>query len=108
MKKRLIVTVCFFLMAGGLWGCGGENGASSKNEAVLVTRTLKVNGMTCDGCEGAIQDAVGELPGVVAVEANHETATATVVFDQSMVSEQDVTGTIEGLGYSVSDSSPSS
>lgn len=86
-------------------GCGGGRPDGDDGETpMLVTRTLHVTGMTCDGCEAAIQDAVGKLPGVVAVEANHETSKTTVVYDTAAVSEQSIADAIEELGYSVEES----
>ncbi len=97
--------ICLTVLAIVACGCGGGGTEGEDGGApVLVTKTLQVSGMTCDGCEGAIQDAVGEMSGVVGVEANHETATTTVVFDTAAVSEQSIADTIEGLGYSVEES----
>lgn len=42
---------------------------------------LRVEGMTCAGCEGNVEFALSSLPGVERVEADHEAKRVTVGFD---------------------------
>lgn len=65
--------------------------------------TLKVEGMTCTGCESAVQRRVAELPGVESVVADHEAGLATVVYDRSRTDQQTIASTIAGAGYKVVD-----
>ncbi len=66
-----------------------------------VEITLSVEGMTCTGCEALIERRVKELPGVESVEADHKEKTTKVVFDQTLTSIPEVSGTIEDAGYKV-------
>ena len=63
--------------------------------------TLPVTGMTCGGCENAVQRAVGALPGVQQVTASHRDATVRVTFDPAQVSREDIERKIAQVGYVV-------
>lgn len=65
--------------------------------------TLKVEGMTCTGCEGAVTRRVGELPGVESVDASHTAGETTVVFDRTKTDKETITRTIADAGYKVVD-----
>jgi len=62
---------------------------------------LPVTGMTCGGCESAVQRAVGALPGVQQVTASHRDATVRVTFDPVQVSREDIERKIAQIGYVV-------
>lgn len=70
-------------------------------EANIETITLGVSGMTCTGCEGHIKHAVNELPGVIEALASYEAATATVKFDKTKSSLEEVKAAINSTGYKV-------
>ena len=60
---------------------------------------LKVEGMSCGGCENRVQNAVKTIEGVEEVVANHVNCTVTVKannVDEAVIKEK-----IEDLGYSV-------
>ena len=63
---------------------------------------LRVRGMTCTGCEQAIQRALGRLDGVVRSVADHRAEQVRVVFDPKRTSERAVRSCIEQAGYEVS------
>ncbi len=63
---------------------------------------LRVTGMTCTGCEQAIQRAMARLDGVVRSVADHRAEQVRVVFDPRRTSEQAVRSCIEQAGYEVS------
>jgi copper chaperone CopZ/uncharacterized membrane protein YidH (DUF202 family) len=65
--------------------------------------TLQVEGMTCTGCENAIQNRVAELPGVESVTADHMAATTVVVYDKTKTSREAIAQTITDTGYKVVD-----
>ena len=73
-------------------------------EADIETVTLGVSGMTCAGCEGHVKHAVMELPGVIKAEANYEAANATVKFDKTKSSLEEVKAAINSIGYKVKES----
>ena len=62
---------------------------------------LRVDGMTCDGCEGRIRGALGQLPGVQNVTASHERGEVQVACDSSRISRAEVRNAIELAGYQV-------
>lgn len=61
---------------------------------------MTVTGMSCGGCEQNVEDAVSELDGVTAVEADHEAD--RVVIDGS-VSTGDARAAIKDAGYEPAD-----
>jgi len=75
-------------------------------EANIETITLGVTGMTCTGCEGHIEHAVNELPGVLEAQASYEAATATVKFDKTKSSLEEVKTAINSTGYKVRKEQP--
>ena len=66
----------------------------------MERKTLSVTGMSCDGCEQNVENALQGLDGVSRVEADHEADTVNVVVDDA-VTDDDLTTAIEGAGYDV-------
>lgn len=66
-----------------------------------VETVFLVEGMTCSGCENAINRRVKELQGVKTVEADHVARQTIVVFDKSKVDEERIIGAITEAGYTV-------
>lgn len=60
---------------------------------------VKVNGMTCGHCTSSVEEAVGNLAGVEAVEANLETKEVRVSGEN--LSEETIKETIEEIGFDV-------
>ncbi len=63
---------------------------------------LKVEGMSCGGCENRIKNAVGMIEGVEKVEANHTTGIVTITAKEN-VSESIIKEKIDDIGFSVVD-----
>ena len=63
--------------------------------------TLTVTGMTCGGCERAVQRAVGLVPGVSEVAASHSANEVRVTFDPERTSRAQIVEKIGALGYHV-------
>ena len=66
---------------------------------------LDISGMTCPGCEEHIKHAVGELPGFIEATANFRKSSATVKFDKSKSTIDDVVAAINETGYEVTNHS---
>lgn len=66
-----------------------------------VEVTLQVEGMTCTGCENAVQNRVAGLPGVESVKADHTAKQTTVVYDKSLTNLEDIAESINDAGYKV-------
>ncbi len=57
-----------------------------------------VEGMTCGGCENSIQRAVGQIPGVEAVRADHAARVVEVRF-AAEPDEEAVRAAVEDAGF---------
>ncbi|MEI5674132.1 MULTISPECIES: heavy-metal-associated domain-containing protein [unclassified Nocardioides] len=57
-----------------------------------------VSGMTCGHCEASVREEVGELAGVTAVEASHETGRVVVTSDGPL-DPAAVAAAVEEAGY---------
>ena len=55
-----------------------------------------VHGMSCDGCEAAVEEALAELPGVVSVDADSETDVVTI---EGAAEREAVAAAVEDAGY---------
>jgi len=62
---------------------------------------LNVEGMTCDGCEAAINAGVNGLDGIAEVESDHEAKFTRVKFDKSVTSLEEISAKITETGYEV-------
>ena len=69
------------------------------DDAVWVA--FDVDGMTCGGCERRIQANVGDMQGVVAVEASSELSRVRIAFEKGTEDEQKARARIADLGYKV-------
>lgn len=67
----------------------------------IAEANFDIAGMTCQGCEEHIKNAVAQLPGFISVEANHEAGKASVKFDKSKTSLEQVVSAINETGYTV-------
>ena len=77
---------------------------SAVNESQLQTAEFEVIGMTCGGCEGHVEHAVGELQGIVEVKASYENENAIVKFDGSQTTIEEITEAIKSTDYKVEQS----
>lgn len=67
--------------------------------AAEQTIKLSVPGMTCASCPFIIKKAISEIKGVKLVEATLEDRTATVTFDDTVVSIKAITQATMNVGY---------
>ena len=66
----------------------------------MERKTLSVTGMSCNGCEQNVENALQKLDGVNRVEADHGGDTVEIVVDDG-VADDDVHAAIEQAGYDV-------
>ena len=71
------------------------------NTEELITVDIKVEGMTCGGCEKHITNAVMELNGINSAKLSHVDANAIVEFDQTQTTEKEIKDAINASGYKV-------
>jgi Cu+-exporting ATPase len=72
-----------------------------------VTRRFGVEGMTCGGCERSLGRAVSRLAGVERVTASHADRSATVTYDEALVTPDAIAEAIRDAGYQPADASAS-
>jgi len=70
-------------------------------EEMLNAQKIEINieGMTCTGCENAIQKTIDEFDGVYTSKADHENGIAVVELDSTKVDIKKVKEAIDELGY---------
>lgn len=66
----------------------------------METMELTVTGMTCDGCERSVGNAIGRLSGVSKVEADHRTG-RVLVEAEGPIDGEAVRDAVEDAGYDV-------
>ncbi|MFC7140143.1 heavy-metal-associated domain-containing protein [Halosimplex aquaticum] len=64
-----------------------------------MERQITVTGMSCEGCEQSVEDALEDVPGVDGAEADRESETATVEGDAD---EDALVRAVEDAGYEAS------
>ena len=64
-----------------------------------VEKNLKITRMSCAMCVKSIETAVSKLPGIKRVNVNLATESATIVFDPTITSLEDIKQAIESIGY---------
>lgn len=67
----------------------------------MANRTFQVEDIHCDGCEGAIRNALTRLEGVSEVRPDHTTNKVEVTFDEQRVGNQAITERLDLAGYPV-------
>jgi len=72
-------------------------------EVVPEELTLQVVGMRSAHCEGVVKQGVENLPGIVKIEANSNTGSATIWYHAGIVSGAEIKQTIRDLGYEVAE-----
>ncbi len=71
------------------------------NAENITEAHFEIAGMTCKGCEEHVKHAAAQLPGYISAEANHTTDKATVKFDKTKNSLDEVIAAIDATGYKV-------
>jgi len=99
MKEYLPLTVVILLGAAVALGLAASEKEQTPAEAMAVTSTFKVEGMTCGGCEAGVRMAVKKLDGVERVEASYKEGRAVVTYDPHEVAPDGIVAAIEKLGY---------
>lgn len=61
-----------------------------------MSTTINVEGMSCSGCEGTVEEALAEVAGVSSVDADRESNTVSVEGDADV---NDLVRAVEDAGY---------
>ena len=69
----------------------------------MTTTDVKITGMTCGHCVASVQEEVGELPGVTAVDVDlvKDGVSTAVVTSETELDPAQVRAAVEEAGYSV-------
>ncbi|WP_323841305.1 MULTISPECIES: heavy-metal-associated domain-containing protein [unclassified Moraxella] len=66
----------------------------------IETLTLKIYGMTCEGCESSVRHAFNALAGVQNVEVNRLLEQAVVTYDDELLDKIQIINAVEDAGFS--------
>lgn len=72
----------------------------------MKTETLKLTGMTCDGCTAKVAKALKAIDGVKEVVVSLPEAAASVRFDEHVTSDAQLKAAVQKAGYGVRGESP--
>ncbi|RDI72037.1 CopZ family metallochaperone [Halopelagius longus] len=64
-----------------------------------MTRTITVEGMTCEHCEQTVEEALSDVGGVESATADRESESATVEGDAD---DDELVAAVEDAGYEAS------
>ncbi|MBF7024977.1 copper chaperone CopZ [Staphylococcus kloosii] len=67
----------------------------------MATKTIQVEGMSCEHCKSAVSGALNNLDGVSQADVNLEAGTVEVNYDDAKVDDAAMTEAIEDQGYDV-------
>jgi copper chaperone len=67
----------------------------------MTEKTLNVEGMSCGHCKAAVEGELNRLSGVREANADIESGTVEVSYDEGAVTTEDLKGAIEEAGYTV-------
>lgn len=70
-------------------------------EQRLVREVFKVGGMTCNGCEMSIENALRRMKGIIEVKAVYSSSVVHVAYDADILGPEQVINAIESLDYKV-------
>ena len=76
------------------------------NTSGIRKESYLVEGMSCAGCERAIQKAVGNLQGVQNVKADLASSSVSFEYDSSSVTIDEIKATVNKLGYRIAGERP--
>ena len=63
------------------------------------TRIIKIDGMTCAKCVESVHSVTGDIDGLLSLTVELPTNQATVTFDDSMTSAEQIAAAISDGGY---------
>lgn len=69
----------------------------------METKTIKIEGMHCDGCASRVKRVLEMESGVRAAEVSYPAGDARVKYDEHTVSPGRLRELIKGIGYSAGD-----
>ena len=68
----------------------------------MLKAKFNVTGMTCSACSARVERAVAKLNGTSDVSVNLLTNSMQLLYDDSILSSNDIIGAVEAAGYGAS------
>lgn len=71
---------------------------------IIQTHTsvkLKIGGMSCVHCQTKIENALNNTDGILKADVSYGTGTADIIYDEELISLNDIENIVESLDYSV-------
>ncbi len=99
MKRSYTLAILATVVVAAVIGAASLTVGADDSQSALTTTVFKVGGMTCGGCEASVKTVVKKLDGVEKVTASNKEARATVTYDATKVSTDDIVAAIEKIGY---------
>lgn len=84
---------------GGCCGGSSEPPSKKKLKTVIATKTVIVDGMTCENCKNRVERCINEIPGAAA-KVNLKKK-EVIVSLETEVSDEQIRAAIERKGYEV-------
>lgn len=103
----VIATAAFPYYSGAILRAQTQNGKAAEsgvNDAEKAIATIKVKGMTCDGCATQIQSMLVQVPGVKSADVSFKKGQAVVSFDPKVTGVEAIRAAIEESGYETRES----
>lgn len=63
--------------------------------------TLKIEGMTCQGCANITKMSLEDVAGVATAQVSFENKTAEVTYDEGVTTKEDLAAAVTEAGFSV-------
>jgi copper chaperone CopZ len=104
MKKILFLSLSLAFLFACNSTVSDKSGSGSDKEvnvAAVKTIELHVTGMTCEGCENTVKEAVNKVGGVTSAEASYTAELTTISYDTTMTDIDKLSAVINDLGYNV-------
>jgi copper chaperone CopZ len=102
MKRLLFLALSLAFLAACNSTISDKSGEKKEvNVAAVKTIELRVTGMTCEGCENTVKEAVNNVEGVTGTEASHTKELATISYDTTLTDIDKLSAVIDELGYKV-------
>jgi mercuric ion binding protein len=112
MKRTplIIAAVAFVVLAGVavvnvLPDARAGNSAEVQTAAAEQTVTFAVENMTCAACPITVRKAMAKVEGVTSISVDFDAKTATVVFDPTVATPEQIGAASTNAGYPASPSS---
>ncbi|MFH1118585.1 MAG: cation transporter [Bacteroidota bacterium] len=104
MRKIIFIALSLAFLASCNSTVSDKSGSDSNKEvnvAAVKTVKLHVTGMTCEGCENTVKEAVNKIEGVAGTEASHIAELTTISYDTTLTDIDKISAVIDELGYKV-------